>query len=122
MTRLGKKSLRQKAVLWEASGSHDDAGRVTLEAAVEISCRWVATYKTALDSHGDPITVTAEVMVAQDVPDESILWLGEKEDLPDSPTRLMQVVGRANTPCVRDRATVRGLSLISYNDTLPDLA
>jgi len=124
MTRLAEHGLCQKAVLWAAATTapkHDEKGRPIVAAAVEVNCRWVEVQREGSDAQGNTVAITAEVVVDRDVPLDSIMWLGEKEDLATPPVDLMKVVDRVHTPCVRNRATRRELSLARYSDTLPEL-
>lgn len=124
MTRLVTRRLHQEAVLWMASGNTDGHGEPTVAAAVEIDVRWEFTRTEMQTPQGDTIVTDATVVVDRDVTLDSILWLGEKDDVPTTFTdnSLHQAVAQSDIPCVRDRSNRRVLGLVRYRNELPTLA
>lgn len=121
MPSLEVSSRHQKAVLWAAS-SHDDYGNPLVDAAAEITVRWVEKRTEGVGPNGEAIAIDATVVVDQEIAVGSIMWLGAKDDLPDTPTNLKQVVAYNQTPDIKGREFYRTVSLIRYSDTLPTLA
>lgn len=108
----------QKAVLWELAGP-DVHNEPTVYNPEEISVRWEETRRESRDALGNTIIIDAAVMVAQEIPVGSIMWLGALADLPVTPTNLKQVVGYDDTPDIKNRVSQRNVMLMKFNDTLP---
>lgn len=119
------KDLKDHAVYWEATGL-DRRGRVTIteDGPIDIKCRWEEMTRQTLDGKGDPITISARVAVAIDIPDNSILWHGRLVDLPADgtpPSGIMRVMGRERSPDIKSRHVRRVLTLTRHNAELPDV-
>jgi len=109
----------QQAVLWESSSVNNDYGRpIVSSTPVELDVRWEETRDQVTDSQGNTFDITAKVVVAQDVEEQSILWLGALDDLPDAPTGLQQVVGIEKIPDIKNRHYRRVLLLKRAGDSL----
>lgn len=113
--------LRQKAVLWAATG-FDDYGQVTVAAATEIKVRWVTGKKTDLGVQSDSVGFDSTAAVDRHIPDGSILRLGSLRDLPDVLTDLNQVIDSKTTPDIKGRNTRRTVSLMKFSDDLPTIS
>jgi hypothetical protein len=111
----------QKAVYWAASGT-DIEGEVTLAAAVELSVRWENTDTQVLDAQGNPVAISAVVVVDRDIPVGSIFWEGKQSALPSPVTDLLRVEEFKSIPDVKGRNSRKTVLLSKYSDTLPDLA
>lgn len=114
--------LRQKAVLWTASG-FDENGQPTVGATpTQVCCRWNRVRRQARDPKGNPITITAEVVVKQDVEPGSIMYEGSLEQYQaetSGQAPLLEVVTFNHTPDLKNRAKYRQLSLMAYRGSLP---
>lgn len=112
----------QWAVLWAASGL-DTHGRQTVEPPVEIQVRWKHTQRMGSDARGNPVSIDAQVVVAQDVPMGSVMWEGKLDDLPGTSyvpeSDVMEVVGQDTVPDIKGRNVHRVLSLSRSSDSLP---
>lgn len=115
--------LTDWVVLWEATGIDDD-GEVTIGAPVEVRARWVDGRAETVDRKGDPIALDALAVVAQPVPDGSLLWLGTLEDWYGTGSAgagvgLHQVKTASRTPDLKGRGQRRTLGLQRFKDRLP---
>tara|TARA_R110002020_G_scaffold376130_3_gene587299 strand:+ start:23134 stop:23505 length:372 start_codon:yes stop_codon:yes gene_type:complete len=112
-----------KAVLWAWDGtSVDDDGEPRLEAAAEITVRWEQRTEELVRPDGSTVAIDSNVVVAQDVTEGSIMWLGALADVDVPPTDLRQVVAFNKTKNFDGSQTRRTLKLMKYGDLLPDLA
>lgn len=109
----------QKAVLWR-NGGYDNYGEVKVLDPVEIDVRWEDTHNETVDPNGNVVAKTAQVVVNQDIAIGSILWKGELADLPSPVTNLHQVIGKTETPDLKNRNIRRQLTLMRYKNSLPD--
>lgn len=75
-----KKLYKQTAVYW-GNPDPDGFGGCTFDDPVEIICRWDDVTKVISDGKGNVIISRAVVMVAQDVDEEGMLFLGTLDDL-----------------------------------------
>lgn len=114
----------QTAVLWEVDG-YDSHAEVTVGAPAAISVRWNNTQGRALDPQGNTVALDATVIVAQDVPVGSLMWLGtlaQLEAVGNTLTNLMQARTVEKTPDLKGRVHFRQLGLVKYRDVgLSDL-
>jgi hypothetical protein len=112
--------LYQRAVVWRRIAEVTDAhGEILVEDGEEIAVRWVWQYGEALDPAGETIKWDAGVVVAEDIPDGSIMWPGELGDVGGTAVDLYQVIGRFTTTSINNRWTRRTLMLMRYSDDLP---
>jgi hypothetical protein len=72
------------AVLWPATTVYDDQGQPVRSTPVELAwpngCRWVPSTRQVMDAKGNLINLDATVVVLQDIPVNSLMWLGELAD------------------------------------------
>lgn len=113
--------LKQKAVLWAATGV-DSYSEVKVSAAVEVPVRWETGQKEAIDPQGSTIALESTVYVDRVVAVGSILWLGKLVDVPGTPTNLRQVVIFKAVPDVKGRKFRYSVGVIKYSNELPALA
>lgn len=113
--------LNQRAVLWAAVGRYDNEGNVLLEDPIEIPVRWEEALEEAVDPLGNTIAVDALAVVDQTIAVDSVMWLGELIDLPNTPTNLKQVSTFGNIPDIKSRHFRKTVSLIRYSNTLPTI-
>lgn len=124
MPALEVSDLKQKAVLWVRTG-YDNFGQPTVSnKPVEIRCRWTWTHREIVDPQGNTIAIDANVAVAQDIPENSHLWLGTLKEWnalhsgasqPDQNLCEVKVVKK--TPDVKGRVRRRELSLMRLHDS-----
>lgn len=112
----------QKAVLWPAR-SYDAYGQVLRGGPEELEVRWVRGAFEETDPQGNTIAFEGTVVVDQEVPVGSLLWLGDVGDWygtgsEGDDTEVLQVVRRRTTPDLKARATRRTLGLMRWSDTL----
>lgn len=127
MPVLEKMDLNQTAVLWLKLSENQYAQPVVNPVGVEIRVRWNDKRTQRQDKDGNPIFYDATVVVSQDVPVDSILWLGELADIPGSadppvPESDLFKVSKINTALDlkgRPNHRRRELMLDRFNDTLP---
>lgn len=115
----------QKALLWTLAG-YDSYGEPTRATSPEeIDVRWEKVNKIVQGSQGQPIAITAEVVVASnlEVPVGSTMWLGGLDDVPgtgSSPeSDLMEVITVNSIPDIKGRVYRRTLSLSRISDMIP---
>ena len=123
MSLFGLSDLRQKAVLWEATGI-DNYGMPTVADPVEISCRWETGRREVVNAEGKTIALDASVAVARAIAVGSILWLGALADwfstgsaFDDDELHRVETVSRA--PDLTGEFIRRELGLIKHRDSLP---
>jgi len=126
MPPMERSDLRHYAVLWARAG-YDRYSEPTLQAPVEIRCRWVENIRVVKDPQGNTITLTATVVVAQDVPDHSVMWRGRLADLdvagaPPEGSTLVTVEAFNKTDDVKARESRRSVDVSTYSGTLPAAA
>jgi hypothetical protein len=113
--------LKQKAVLWEVAG-HDNAGKVTLEAAVEINVRRELRRQESLAPNNTAIAIDATYVVDREISVDAIIWFGALADWSSSSTGYKQVIDYDEIPDMKARHYRRLIKVIKYHDTLPSLA
>ena len=116
-------NLKQKAVLWAASGRDDYGGR-TLAAAVELKVRWEDTSAEGGDPKSEAAAKSVTVHTDQAVAVGSEMWLGELDDLVGtaSPGDIHVVTAITSVPDVKGRKYKYTLTLDRKNESLSDLA
>jgi hypothetical protein len=119
---LEVRDLKQRAVLWSASGTAD-SGELTFAAPVEIACRWVDGERTAPGPDGGTQTLSATAIVATEVYAGDCMRLGtldEYEALTGTgyDTGVMEVLSAGVTVDIKNRNTRRELGLSKYRDAV----
>lgn len=77
-----KKILNQVAVYWHYEG-RDENGQPLYSTPVEIDCRWEDVGKLFLNDKGQEEVSRSIVYVDRDLKKDSVLWLGDLNDLED---------------------------------------
>jgi hypothetical protein len=76
--------LHQKSMLWRATGV-DAYGQPTHESTPEeISVRWNTRRNHEMSPSGSVIKLDATAYVEEEIPIDSLMWLGDEEDWEDS--------------------------------------
>lgn len=124
MPPLERTDLLQKAVLWPFLG-YDGYGQPAVsKTPQEINVRWVDKQSVVQDAQGNTISFDVTIIVAQDVPDESVMWKGKLTDLPASFTApdstLVNVRSKNRTPDIKNRNIRLELGGMRYKDSLPN--
>lgn len=113
--------LRQRAVLWAASG-YDSYGEAKIGPPVEVAVRWLTKRRTILDAQGNTIALDAQAIVKQFVSENSLIWLGTiaswMEARPALP-EVCQVKTYGQTPDIKKRNTRYELGLLRWKSTAP---
>lgn len=113
------KYLTEKAVLWVRT-TFDEAGEPVVAEPIEIDVRWEADRREIIGPNDTPIAVTAVVMVDRNIPEGSMMWLGELADLPAEVTEgIQEVVAYSEVPDVKGREFQRTVMLAKYKGQLP---
>lgn len=115
--------LVQVAVLWRL-WSLDSRGQKRVREPEEIKVRWQDRSGVGVGSvvDGGTDTIDATVVVGEDVPLGSILWLGRLEEWnPGEAQELMEAVGKVVTPDLKGRNIRRTITLRRYRDSLPEV-
>lgn len=114
----------QCCVLWERIG--DDAyGHPLISAGRQLRVRWENKQTEFLTPDGQPIKIDALVIVVEDIPVGSIMWLGELVNVPTDTTKitnLMESIGMDNIPDIKGRIMRRTVYLKRYTDHLPTIS
>src|SRR5688572_27869153 len=95
--------LFQTAVLWRKVGQTRDNEPI-VSAAEEVDCRWRWGRRESVSPEGTPIAFDARVALEVEIPDGSVMWLGELRDFADTGRqRLMTTTTIDATPDVKGR-------------------
>ncbi len=122
MPPLETSCLNQDGVLWTASGSFDDAGEETVDAAIPIKIRHEIGKKKAVDSQGNVVAVDSVAVVDRTIAVGSILWPGNIDDIATPPVDLLEVMAYSEIPDVKGRNFRKTVGLVRHSDELPGLA
>lgn len=117
MPPLETSDLNQKAALWTHAG-YNGNGDLTVGAPVEIDVRWNTVKRVIFDANDNPITIVAEVVVDREIATESLLRLGELDDVPDTPDQLHKLAIINTTPDLKARNYRRTLQLTRFEEPL----
>lgn len=121
MPAIEVSGLDQKAALWASRNISDSHGEPTVSAAVEINARWEKrTFESIMDD-ATPVAITGVIHVDREIPEGSIMWLGELADVPDPPTKLVSVVSYDEIPDVKSREYQRTVTVRKWKDALPTI-
>jgi len=115
--------LKQRALLWAANGCDRD-GQPTVDAVDEIDVRWVYDTVEGLDAQGNKVSYNAQVAAAQDIPLESVMWLGEEVDFPTNSANysdLYQVKQRKIGLDVKGQTNRYEYLLMRFANSLPTI-
>lgn len=134
------------ALLWEVVGYGADGQPVIESEPTAIKCRWEEEYKEVVDRKGNSVLSVAKVVVKEDIPVGSILFLGTLADYMTTElglgqggvlqlsqggnllintagggkgTDLHQAVVKTKVADLKGRNNRRWLRLIRWGDTLP---
>jgi len=123
MCPIETSDLRQKAVLWAASGRSGD-GEYTVSNPVEIDVRWERVKDQIRDSQSNMIAIDSRIVVDQEVAIGSVLWLGCIDDYDSTATdnEFEQVVAVPTIPDIKNRHYRRVLEVRRLGNTLPTIA
>lgn len=115
-----------KACLWATDGTADDYGQTRIsDDAEEIRVCWNSKRTEMLDPQGNTIMVDATAEVAQKIPVGSVMWRGNKADLPagssfhEEDYHLMEVKAEQEVFDIKGRACSRTVGLMRFRDKLP---
>lgn len=127
MPHFTTRNLNQYAVLYAALNTGnpsdlDDSGTRKVSAAVQIPVRWEDDRKELEDAHGNSIIVDAVVTVDRSITQDSLMWKGQKADLPSPVTDLYVVTAYVEVPTIKRSKFYREVGLVRYTDTLPTIA
>lgn len=111
--------LDELSVLWIQDGTADEKGNDRLGPAVEISCRWELTKRLSQGANTNERRGAANVDVDREIPLGSLLWRGEKKDLPAIPTDLFKVIGYNEIGDVKNRDSRRLIVVDRYKGKFP---
>lgn len=75
MADITTKFLKQRCVLWNAPVP-DGYGSYSFGSPSEIDCRWTDSVQVVSDGKGNDIVCKSVVMVAIDIEELAMLWLG----------------------------------------------
>ncbi len=113
----------QSCVLWPFAG-FDDHGRYTVGSPVDIEVRWQETQREIRKPDGVLVSIEAMALVDQNIPPNSLMWLGTVETFPIDgtvPDGIKQVVSYDDVPDVKGRLHRRQVTLARYNGGPPNL-
>lgn len=115
-----KRHRHQKAVYWEFI-REGDYGAAEVMAPVEITVRWIAGRKDTLDSRGNVVSIDAVLVVNQDIPIHSEMWLGTMDSWlgtgsAGDDTEVLRVVNFKKVPDLKGRNFYREVELKRKGD------
>lgn len=111
----------EEVVYWEKAGVNR-RGEPTVREPIEITVRWSPTVTNSNQATQDLSSFSARVSCDErELIMGSILWYGEKESLPETPTDLHRVSKRDSSLDVRGRETRVDYLLERFNDRLPTI-
>ena len=111
--------LFQTAVLWRKVGQTRDNEPI-VSAAEEVDCRWRWGRRESVGPEGAPIAFDARVALEEEIPDGSVMWLGELRDFRDTGRQpLMTTVTIDGTPDVKGREFRYEYGLMRFKGRLP---
>lgn len=108
----------QVATYWEKTGT-DDHGYATVAAKVNIDVRWENRSFDITAPNGSSVRIEAVVKVAQELVVGSVMWLGDKDAVPATNPKLMEVYSYEEVPCLKGRHTDSVVLLRRYTGTIP---
>ena len=124
MPPLESTDLWQTAVLW-SKVDYDEYGQPSLGDPVNISVRWVYEQSVVQDRQGNNISLDATVLVAQDIPLGSKMWLGNVTDwqqqtgttspIVTGDNQIMEVKTISKVKDIKGRFIRRTVGLMRYN-------
>lgn len=116
--------LHQTALLWESTGTDAYNEVVVAGTPVEVKVRWEYVRHEMLGPDGDPVALDARVVGSQDIPVNSLMWLGASSEWygtgsTGDDSEVMQVVALNHTPDIKNRHLRRVYGLMKYKDAPP---
>lgn len=108
---------RQKAVLWAYVGNND-YGQPTVDAPIEIKCRFEDVQEEFIDMVGAKVISDAKIYLDREVALHSVIWVGRLLDLPVDPTNLLEVRKYSALPNLRNTETLRMAMLMNLKTPL----
>lgn len=99
----------KKAVLWavvlddNGDVKTDGDGKPFVGDPVEIDVRWEQTTRIITNNRSEKVSISVIATVDRDIVEQSHLWLGALEDLPDEPTKVHRVEHFDKVPDLKGR-------------------
>ena len=118
MPSIATMERNEYAVYWETIGLNK-FGKPTISPPIEIRVRWENSKSTMIGKDRQPLAIDATVVVDRELVDDSILWLGKLEDLPTTPSNLMQIKTLTSVTDIKGKHTRRVAYASEYGNTLP---
>lgn len=75
MADITTKFLKQRCVFW-GNPKPDGYGSYSFDPPVELDCRWTDSVQVVSDGKGNDVVCKSVVMVAIDIQELAMLWLG----------------------------------------------
>lgn len=113
--------LVDDAVLWSRTG-RDDQGEDTFASPVAVKVRWVPSTTIVTTAEGDTVQLVVRAGVDQDVPDNSVMWLGSYSSKPASGSKvsgLLQVRSKQTARDTKGRDPRYEVGLTFYKRNTP---
>lgn len=115
--------LEQPAVCWHFSMYDNVRGQFQVKIGVDMLVRWKFGRTEMQDPKRNTVTIDAQVVVAERVDVDSLMWPGSTSDLVGTAGPVNQDVYVVKayyfTPDVKNRAATRTLGLVRYKGKLP---
>ena len=118
----------QTAVYWAWAGTSAVDGDPQVSAPVDLQVRWGERQGVMKNAQGVDVATDAQIVVGQDVVENSIMWLGglamwrgTGSDADTDDTLLMKVVAFNKTPDIKGRMYYRTAGLVWFRDALPEV-
>lgn len=78
---IRNKICRMDAIYWKRQNTTDGYGRYLYDAPIEIKTRWTDKQKLVMQSNGEQLLASSEIMVTFDMKELDYLFLGNFDDL-----------------------------------------
>jgi hypothetical protein len=121
MPPLGRRRLKQRAVLWPKTGVDPYGQPSVQDDPIEIDVRWETKRTETVDRNGGTVALDARAAVPIQVADGSKMWLGRLSEFDAAAdNEVMEVVTYEEVPDVKGRDVRRVVGLRKFRSSAPE--